>query len=1385
MLDAVLLGYLFKVAFDGIVGAQANDALKHLCLKGVKKLSRNGKIVNYDLEKALKRSFLKAQQQIASECYKELVEPSRRASKGIVIYLPQDRPYLEWLDKKIKQLKSQLKQVNKETAPSGIPIEGLDEIELLLSSRNESSQNRFQQVENKLLEIALKNCDVTLYKAKLKENLFSLVSAYFAEEIKDNQKVFQIFTAQTLTRNDTQTAETHALMEELKALLEEIVEKSRIAYLPIDWQAICQQILDEKEQQRLSSNQLTFGNHQIDDVYVPLGLVERQKVTQRREDVAAEEGSDLYREKEVTQKFEHSEFLEQVIQQGSSPKSNGKRLGIIGEPGAGKTTLLRQIANWVAAEISEAIVIWVSLADLQGKELEPYLFDNWLLAAIKRIGKAEATADIKDDFLAQFNAERVWLVLDGADEMAVGDGNPLAEIQRQIRTGGCIQKARIVLSCRQNVWDAIGTALDTFDTYRTLEFSYPEQVEMFIDKWFLTPPNPRFGTPPNPPLVRGGTRDDGETIDRFLTPPNPPLVRGGTRDDESTELDETLAPPLARGAGGVLSQQLPEALDETLAPPLLRGAGGDLSQQLREALAASGKERIRDLVKNPLRCSLLCATWQSLDGDLPDTKAKLYRRFVTTLYQWKKPRLNWIQQQELNAALGKLAFSGMLNETDRFQLPESVGYRVMGASQFELACRVGWLNLVARDAETAEGIYAFYHPTFQEYFAALAVEDWHFFLNHFPKNPQHPDARYRIFEKQWKEVILLWLGREEVGKEEKEAFIKALVKFKVGWDKFYGYRAYFLAAAGIAEFKDCRLADEIVSQIVIWGFGYFNKQKQEWRTFLDPIVDRAREVLKETDLEKASSALVELIRNSGDEYTRRRATKSLGEIGKGSPETISALVELIGTSQDEHTRCVAAECLGKIEKNNPVAIATLVELLRKSVEKKTGKRVAYSLGEIGKDSPEAIAALVELIRNSVDNHFYPFFDRHNVPTCIILAYSLVKIGKNNPVAIAALVELIRSSEHKVTQERAAEILGRIDKDNPVAIETLLESIRNYRPKDTRYQAAEKLARIGKNNPVAISALVELIRKSGNKKVTRWRAAECLGKIDKDNPVAISALVELSRNSNEKTRWSAADSLGKIGKNNPVAIAALVELIRNSGDERTRWSAAESLGKIGKNNPEAIFGLVELLGNSQSESTRLQAVSSLGKIDNNNLVAIATLVELLGTSQNAYHRWELGIYLKKIGKNNPVAIAAFVELIRTSGDEETRLQAAECLGEIDNNNPVAIATLVELIRNSGDPDTRCRAASSLGKIDIGNSVAIATLIELIPNYHPEYYIFDPADSLLKIMKGKQFATAVSGLKNRLTSEIYKNDFGRNERCHRVIWNCAENMTYPEFYQAWHA
>jgi predicted NACHT family NTPase len=82
---------------------------------------------------------------------------------------------------------------------------------------------------------------------------------------------------------------------------------------------------------------------------------------------------------------------------------------------------------------------------------------------------------------------------------------------------------------------------------------------------------------------------------------------------------------------------------------------------------------------------------------------------------------------------------------------------------------LGWLNQVGVAAEAenrGEKVYAFYHPTFQEYFAAQAISDWHYFLNHTPHNPAQ--GTYRIFEPQWKEVILLWLGREDVPYQQKE-----------------------------------------------------------------------------------------------------------------------------------------------------------------------------------------------------------------------------------------------------------------------------------------------------------------------------------------------------------------------------------------------------------------------------------------------------------------------------------------------------------------------------------------------------------------------------------------------------------------------------------------
>ncbi|MEG4962289.1 MULTISPECIES: HEAT repeat domain-containing protein [unclassified Microcoleus] len=967
---------------------------------------------------------------------------------------------------------------------------------------------------------------------------------------------------------------------------------------PIYWRNICLAMLEAEKP--LTTNALMRDEDdrfELEEIHVPLALVERKKPNLIGGDTQAEQGSRLYEpEYEEKQRFEHEQFLRDILKDGKG-KQNGKRIAIIGEPGAGKTTLLRKIAFWVHKENTEILPISISLADLpetnpKQEFLEQFLLDKWLKAALPYISLeiVEVTEALKTEFKKLCNQGRVWLLLDGVDEISVQGEERLWAISNQLK--GWVGQARVVLTCRLNVWEANRNVLaDNFEIYHTLDFSYgdstkPDRVEEFIAKWFNKQPN--------------------------------------------------------------------------------------LGQELRQELDKPGKERIKDLVKNPLRLALLCSTWNLWRdrGGLPDTKAKLYQGFVEKFYEWKSREFptNSTQREKLNRALGELAKLAIDQTESRFRLKHSLVCRVLGQPDeelFGLALKLGWLNELGLAAESPdETVYGFWHPTFEEYFAALAVDDyWDFFLNHVPENPKQ--GIYRIFEKQWKEVILLWLGRgEERLREQKEEFIDALVNFEDGcgqwdWEKigkgFYQYRAYFLAASGINEFKSHPLANKIVNQLVNLGFGYFSHKKQEWQDYMGVMLGYVmiNKILTQTDKLSTIQKICSLLENPQyPESSYRRAISVLGEIGQGNSQSIAVLKRVLNNTK------------------NP----------------EINRQVLISLNKIESGQLSPIDSSIKTTTTIPVHH-----------------------KKSHPEEVDKIQHFI-------------EVLLNEKNDN-----------------NTRMNALDKFKRASQEDSRIINALVEVIEKANDPSL-RYLALHYLGKIEQGGITVTRVSMKILENfkkEDEDLRFKAVKSLRKSNPNNAGNnVDCLLSILNETKDPDLYIALLEALGKIGHDHPKAIATLTGILANTKDEEIRFQSADSLGRINPGNCKAVAVIIEIL---ENTKHEYTSIVHdvLKPFLK-------PFEDLWESS-------KALDSLGEIGNGSKNAIHALVKVLEIAKAEYARRRATKSLLKI---------------------------------ITTDEHRQEVVSLLQPHLKTETYENNFDLFNDCYVVLWDCAQNLPYPTFYEAWH-
>ncbi|WP_309744719.1 NACHT domain-containing protein, partial [Chamaesiphon sp. OTE_20_metabat_361] len=540
----------------------------------------------------------------------------------------------------------------------------------------------------------------------------------------------------------------------------------------------------------------------------------------------------------------------------------------------------------------------------------------------------------------------------------------------------------------------------------------------------------------------------------------------------------------------------------------------ELSEQLISELNQPQYQRLRDAIRNPLRLALLCRYWWRTQGKLPSTKASLYQQFTDTIYEWKQDRFSTTlaQRQQLNNALGKLALQAIdfdplvdrERERVRFRLHHHTVLEFLTPDLLELALQLGWLSQTGISIATGAKIYAFYHSTFQEYFAARSIADWHyFFIGDLHR--QSP-----IFSPHWQETILFWFGRGDIAASEKESCIAALIDFERASGGFYHYRAYFLAAAAIAEFPESKYTQTIIDRLLTWRFAEYIPEQNLWQFYPLPIQDGARLALRQTDRIAAIAGLERFILTVRNPFLRWQAAHSLGKVfDPGNKIAIESLVDSIATVSNSDICIKICESVCKIDPNyNDVAIDKPIELIKTSAAPNIVRKAAFMLGKTSLERSLSSDKYIELFNLAIDT-LVSIVKEHNEPTQLSpnahqlaalenlrqlmpthpVAQSQFKTKqtlpsstrnrakkaahqRGNDIAISILANKLLTTTNPETQRRYAYQLGKFELGHPLAVETLLELMSSSHPASFYKRTGEYLKEIllDEQLPLVIKAL---------------------------------------------------------------------------------------------------------------------------------------------------------------------------------------------------------------------------------------------------------------------------------------------------------------------------
>jgi transcriptional regulator with XRE-family HTH domain len=765
-------------------------------------------------------------------------------------------------------------------------------------------------------------------------------------------------------------------------------------------------------------------------------------------------------------------------------------------------------------------------------------------------------------------------------------------------------------------------------------------------------------------------------------------------------------------------------------------------QELQKKLQEPQKERIRQLVKNPLRLSLLCQiSSQNKQAELPETKAELYQHFVRYFYEWKPSQtvIDWATQpglqQELHQALGRLSIAG-LDSDARFRLPLSLIQQEMDDRLFKLAWDLGWLNLVDIEAATDDPVYAFFHPTFQEYFASLVINNYKFFME-----------RYRIFETQWLEVAILWLENSHILAVLKKELIDTITNLKEDkWKNMYRLKLLplnivYWCQSGEIEFitrsvycvclDDNNTPTKIIYKLMFPGYEEFIIESLKYYAPKEACDIISQVVINNTDLELyelSLSRLLEVLFKINPEH-----------------ECLKVLIPKLLKDDNEGRAIEVAKIALKNDKFKQIAVDFLVNALLNEDE------------EYERENCDIVKILMDskIFDKVVIGKLTSFLNSQDSMIQSLAISNLDKISLNHN-ALVNNREVLDALIDFISQNR----------DNPISIIPAIDIVKRLDIDILKVNRAIIDLLYTSQYPVLIMSLFDYLDTQGFiVKIINKLIQLIANEEDRHESIAYAQLLVMK-----------SLSYPKIFEN-PSIIKKLICLVEVKID--------------------FYYVLIQIFSQTTTMYERFKIVGYQSSKDKTFIDYISLLIE-------NYLNKNISEELNSTTSNDTDNIEdyfmekQYVEFVSLISDAEklnfTNLMQNHFTGKLYIGDEIAIAKIkqtnfevidkiIEIIKTNKDHILRHFCIQILLKIEtLSKQSIVDKLVSLTVNLKDSQLQWFLAAELKQITHKAQLQRLVFGLKDYVEDAVTKLDKDLYIIAYSVLWHCANHLSYTEFYDA---